>query len=117
MSILADRLCPCTACVPDVRSEARFDTTRLDPEPAPFGPAGDDHAAVMAYLVRQNAEIDNPLPVCRSCGYPSHPGDMDCFQPRKCTSCAMRQIDKLLYKIARKHGRKKALKLLKRLAK
>jgi hypothetical protein len=55
---------------------------------------------------------------CHSCGSRPHPDDMDWFfKHRLCTSCAMRLVDELLFKAAKRHGRKKALKLLKRLSK
>jgi hypothetical protein len=105
---------PCTCLAPDIRTEARFDTTtRLDPEPTVY-----DVDAVHAALLRENAASDNPWPTCAKCGYMMHPNDMGWFyEPAVCCSCEMRRADKLLAKIAKRHGRKKALKLLKALTK
>ena len=110
-----------TACAcSDIRTEARFNTGLLDPEPiavvAPFTAAA--IAAVETDIRRKNAESANPNPVCRDCNFVIHPNDMEWFfHNRLCTSCGMTRVDNLLYKIARRHGRKATWKLLKRLAK
>jgi hypothetical protein len=75
---------PCTCT--DIRTEARFDLE-------PFTPIDLDEvkAAVLAETdVRHKAEGWRR---CRDCGFRPHPEDMDWLQRRKCTSCAMRQID------------------------
>jgi hypothetical protein len=107
----------CT-CAPGIRSEARFAGLDLEPIAPPVAPpAALTHAALLVGFQRSNAAA-NPLPICSACGYPTHPNDMEwLFHSKRCISCAMDLVDKLLYKAARKHGRKKALKLLKRLAK
>jgi len=104
---------PCTC------TEARFDTTRFELEPpVEHDPADTELAAVNAMLLRENAQRDTPLMVCRDCGFPTHPGDLSWFfKSRRCDSCGMRCLDKLICRIARRHGRGKAWKLLRKLAK
>jgi hypothetical protein len=102
----------CT-CLPDIRAEARFDTMHLDPEPFIF-----DADAALADMLRENAKSAHPLTVCRGCNFPVHAGDLEWFwKDRLCTSCGFQRIDELLIKISKRHGRRKALKLLKALAK
>jgi hypothetical protein len=56
--------------------------------------------------------------VCPRCGDLPHPNDMGgVLFPDLCSSCEMIRVDRLLYKIGKRHGRKRALELLKRLAK
>ena len=117
-----DRARSCAACVPDVRSEARFEFEPLleDDELSSDSTLTDDEVTAIgrADVLRRETARNNPLPVCRDCHFSSHPDDMEwLYKKRLCTSCAMKRIDELLYKIAKRYGRRKAIKLLKRLAK
>jgi hypothetical protein len=77
-----------------------------------------DIAAERAEMVRQNAATPNPLPVCRECGYPTHQDDMHgLFHHRLCVSCATNRLERMLWKIAQRHGRRRLMQLLRNLAK
>jgi hypothetical protein len=97
------------SCELDTRTEARFDT-RHEPERDP------EIAELIAETRRQR--IREGWRVCRACGQLPHPNDMEwLFHKELCSSCAFDLVDKLLYKIAKRHGRKRCIKLLARLAK
>jgi hypothetical protein len=92
---------PCT-CI-----EPRFDTTIVF-----------DEDTARADSLRANATRTTTWSVCRGCGWPTHPHDLEwLFKSRLCTSCAYRRLDDLLNAAARRHGRTKLIKLLKGLAK
>jgi hypothetical protein len=81
-------------------------------------PLATDRTARKAELHRRNAERAIPLQVCADCGFPSHKDDLEwLFHGRLCTSCAWRRVEELLYKAAKRLGRKAVLKALKKLAK
>ncbi|MFI5458980.1 MAG: hypothetical protein ACHRXM_26425 [Isosphaerales bacterium] len=85
--------------------------------PEPFVEADRDAAAAAELLCDQEHKAKG-WHRCRDCGSRPHPDDMEWFfHERLCTGCGMRLIDELLHKIARRHGRSRALKLLKQLAK
>jgi len=72
---------------------------------------------VWNYLLSRNAESPNPLPTCPQCGRLFHPEERGYLRTDRCDTCQARWFDKIVYRLIRRHGRKHALRILKRLAK
>jgi hypothetical protein len=67
-------------------------------------------------MLKANRAGPSPWPECRRCKLAVEPGDMSWLYPHLCDSHGLGKLESLLRRIVRAHGRRRALKLLKRLA-
>lgn len=70
-----------------------------------------------ADLRRENAAKPIPDPVCKRCRMPHAKEDRDWLFSFRCQSCGAEILEKLVRQIAGRHGRKRTVRLLRRLAK
>jgi hypothetical protein len=73
--------------------------------------------AIRIVVTRVNAAESEPRPICIDCEFPILEADEDWLDPSRCASCVARRIDRQLWKIARRIGRRRLRKLLKALSK
>jgi hypothetical protein len=73
---------------------------------------------VLAFLYERNATLRRPRPICRDCRYPfdSSTEGSDLYR-HTCETCGVRRLDRIVRRLIRRHGRRKTVKILKRLAK
>jgi hypothetical protein len=63
-----------------------------------------------AMIARDNRRRAVPYPTCRDCDRPYHPSDGAVYyRGRLCEICEAQRIDRLLYRAARRLGRRKYL--------
>jgi hypothetical protein len=67
-------------------------------------------------LREENRASASPWPECKRCGFAVDWEDMNWLFPHHCDSHGLAKLDSLLRKIARRHGRRRTLRILKRLA-
>jgi hypothetical protein len=75
------------------------------------------YEAIRIEVVTRNAAAAEPRPVCVDCTWPIDPGDEEWLYTSRCCTCACRHLDRILWKAARRIGRRRLRKLLKSLAK
>jgi hypothetical protein len=68
-------------------------------------------------LRRENRASASPWPECRRCKMAVDWEDMSWLFPHYCDSHGLGKLDALLQKIVRRHGRRRTLRILRRLAK
>ena len=85
------------------------------PESAEPPTAESSREEVLAFLHERNAAREVPRPVCRKCRYPFAPSDAGIVRHRLCSTCEARWLDNLVIRLIRRHGRKGAVRILKRL--
>jgi predicted Zn-ribbon and HTH transcriptional regulator len=66
---------------------------------------------------RHNATLTHPWPTCPTCGFLFHPSDRGSVRTDRCDTCSNRWLDRIVRRLIRRHGRKGAVKALKRLVK
>jgi hypothetical protein len=67
-------------------------------------------------LQEENRASASPWPECKRCGFAVDPQDMSWLYINHCDSHGMAKLDALVRKIVRRHGRRRTLRVLKRLA-
>jgi hypothetical protein len=72
--------------------------------------------AMRQEILARNAASPNPLPLCRKCGWMFQEADRDWLFKNLCSTCAIRKVERMLWKIVRRHGRRRAWRLIRHLA-
>lgn len=72
--------------------------------------------AMRAEMRRENATKPNPDPVCKRCGVVHAREDRDWLFPSRCGTCGIQRLERLVWRIVKRHGRRKTVRLLRRLA-
>jgi hypothetical protein len=67
-------------------------------------------------LQEENRASATPWPECRRCGFAVDKEDMSWLFPNFCDSHGLAKLDAILKKIVRRRGRRRTLRILKRLA-
>ncbi len=70
-----------------------------------------------AEMRAENATRERPDPVCKRCGVVHQREDGCEFFPGRCSTCGIQRLEKLVRKIIGRHGRRRTVRLLRRLAK
>jgi hypothetical protein len=66
-------------------------------------------------LLGGNEHRPKPWPVCLKCRMPVDPSDMHWLIPDYCDSHGVNRLERIVSRVARRHGRKLTLRLLKQL--
>lgn len=69
------------------------------------------------HIYRTNAALANPLPICPRCRMLYRDEDRGYLKTDRCDTCNTCWIDRIVWRLIKRHGRRKAVKILKRLVK